>query len=162
MRWIAVLGAALCGWVGPALADLVVPGEEHCVVNVDPSDRLNLRKGPSAATGIVAAKRHGQCGIVVAGPCTGNWCPVEDGHSKGWAHRRYLSMVSPARYCVHAVHAQDRLNMRAWPSATSRILTDLAPNQCGISFLPYARGGWQKVRVDGYEGWVNRAYLSGQ
>ncbi len=43
-----------------------------------------------------------------------------------------------------------------------KIQTVLPRNQCDIAFLPYAVGTWQKVRDDGYEGWVNRKYLSGE
>ncbi len=94
--------------------------------------------------------------------CQGDWCPVEDGHYAGWVHRRYISMVSPAMYCVTGVAANDVLNLRAFPAATSRILTGLAPNACGIALLPYRTNGWQKVRVDGREGWVASRFLTGQ
>ena len=152
---------ALSGLPGVAAAQ-VVPGEEHCVVNVRTDDRLNMREGPSANTPIAARKRYGECGIRVTDECRGNWCPVEDGHSLGWIHRRYIAMVSPSMYCVTGVAAGDGLNLRAWPSPQSRILTKLSHNQCDIAFLPYARGNWQKVRAHGWEGWVNRGFLSGQ
>ena len=146
----------------PGRADPVVAGEEHCVVNVATDDTLNLRERPGNGSAILARLRYGQCGVMVTGDCRGNWCPVEEGHFAGWAHRRYLSMVSPAMYCVTGVEEWDRLNLRAYPSASSRILARLDPHQCDIAFLPYAAGNWQKVRVEGREGWVNRRYLSGQ
>lgn len=146
----------------PARADPVVGGEEHCVVHVRRDDQLNLRAGPSARSAILTGLSYGQCGVIVTGPCRGDWCPVEDGHHAGWAHRRYLAMVSPARYCVSGVAAGDALNLRAYPSPTSRVLIQLGLDQCGIAFLPYARDGWQKVRADGWEGWASRRCLSGQ
>ena len=145
-----------------AQAEPVVAGEEHCVVNVRSDDVLNLRAQPRAQSAILAGLRYGQCGVMVTGACRGEWCPVEDGHHTGWAHQHYLAMVSPAMYCVTGVAANDVLNVRAWPSATSRVLTTLTPHQCEIAFLPYARDAWQKVRAAGWEGWVNRSYLSGQ
>ena len=145
-----------------AQAGMIVPGEEHCVVNVATDDALNLRERPGNGSAILNRLRYNQCGVMVTGDCRGNWCPVEDGHFAGWAHRHYLSMVSPAMYCVTGVEEWDRLNLRAWPSASSRILTRLGPHQCDIAFLPYAVGNWQKIRVEGWEGWVNRRYLSGQ
>jgi SH3-like domain-containing protein len=157
---IAVIAVLSIGW--SANAAPIVPGEEHCVVNVRPDDRLNMRERPSARATVVARKRYGECGIVVTAPCDGNWCKVEDGHSLGWVHKRYIAMVSPARYCVTGVAPGDVLNLRAWPSPHSRVLTRLPRRQCGISFLPYATEGWQKVRVDGWQGWVNRRYVSGQ
>lgn len=154
--------AAVLTLAGAARAQMVVPGEEHCVVNVRADDALNMRDGPSVRYPVSARKRYGECGILVRGPCRGSWCPVEDGHSVGWVHRRYIAMVSPALYCVSGVAPDDVLNLRAFPAATSRILRTLPPHQCDIAFLPYSVGNWQKIRVGGFEGWVNRSYLSGQ
>ncbi len=146
----------------PAAAASPVAGEEHCVVNVASDDVLNLRSGPGTSSGVLTGKKYGSCGIVVTGACQGSWCPVDDGHYQGWVSGRFISMVSPARYCVDGVAPGDKLNLRAFPSSQSRVQHRLDRNQCSISFLPYATGGWQKIRVDGWEGWVSRRYLSGQ
>jgi SH3-like domain-containing protein len=164
---IRALGATaiLIGFFGvfsPIGADPVVPGEEHCVVHVGPGDVLNMRTRPVANASVVARKRHDECGILVNGSCKGNWCPVEDGHALGWAHRRFLAMVSPAIYCVAGVAPGDTLNLRRYPSAQSRVIRQLNRRQCDIAFLPYAVGNWQKIRVDGWQGWTYRRYLSGQ
>ncbi len=140
----------------------VVQGEEHCVVNVKTTDVLNVRARNSAASQVVATLRYGECGIVVTASCIGSWCPVEDGHDAGWVKSNFISMVSPALYCVTGVGAGDALNLRAFPSTSSRIVTVLHRRQCDIAFLPYAVRTWQKVRAGGYEGWVNRKYVSGQ
>jgi SH3-like domain-containing protein len=155
--------AGLSALASPSLAFAqVVVGEEHCVVSVRSNDVLNMRTRPSASSRIISTLRYGQCGVIVMGECQGPWCPVEDGHNAGWVHNRYISMVSPAMYCVAGVARGDVLNLRAYPSARSRVVTKLARNQCDIAFLPYATSGWQKVRVGGYEGWVNRSFVSGQ
>jgi SH3-like domain-containing protein len=164
---IQALGATaiLIGFLGispPVAAEPVVPGEEHCVVNVGAGDVLNMRTRPAANASVVARKRHDDCGILVNGPCKGNWCPVEDGHALGWAHRRFLAMVSPAIYCVAGVAPGDTLNMRRYPSTQSRVIRQFSRRQCNIAFLPYAVGNWQKIRVDGWQGWTYRRYLSGQ
>ena len=143
-------------------ADPVVEGEEHCVVNIRADDRLNVRRRPNAESAIVDRWRYAKCGIIVEGECRGNWCPAEDGHNAGWVHRHYLAMVSPALYCVTGVGRGDVLNMRAFPSPSSRVVAELDRRQCDIAFLPYAVGNWQKIRVEGEEGWVNRRYLSGE
>ena len=155
-------GLAVVWLVGASAAQSGVPGEEHCVVNVRTDDRLNIRAQPSDSAAPVARKRYGDCGIVVTGECRGPWCPVQDGPSKGWVHQRFISMISPALYCVTGVAPGDGLNLRAWPSLQSRVLIKLPPHQCEIAFLPYAARGWQKIRVGGQQGWVNRRYLSGQ
>ena len=159
---VAALVTSALPLAQPAAADPIAEGAEHCVVNVRSDDRLNMRAWPNASSEIVARKRYGACGILVLGPVAGNWVKVEDGHSLGWVHRRYISMVSPARYCVTRVAPGDVLNLRAWPSAQSRVLTGLDRRTCGIALLPYRTGNWQKVRAGGWEGWVNRTYLTGQ
>lgn len=145
-----------------AAGTLVVEGEEHCVVNVATWDRLNVRDEPNSSGEIVTRHRYGDCGILVVGSPEGNWYPIEDGHYEGWIKGTYISMVSPALYCVTGVDDDDVLNLRAYPSAASRIVAELDPFQCDIAFLPYAVGGWQKVRVDGDEGWVKAEFVSGE
>lgn len=160
---VIVLSVALVSMLaGFARADPIAVDTEHCVVNVRSDDFLNMRDRPDPRSPIVARKAYGECGILVTGPCRGSWCRVEDGHSLGWMHRHYLAMVSPALYCVTGVAPGDALNLRAWPSPQSRVLTRLGRNQCGIAFLPYEVDGWRKVRAGGWQGWVNRRYLSGQ
>lgn len=159
----SVLAAAVLSvaWTGGASAQ-VVQGEEHCVVNVKSSDLLNVRAKSNPSSKVVAKLHYGECGIVVTGTCKGSWCPIEDGHNAGWVNSKYISMVSPALYCVTGVGPGDGLNVRAFPASSSRVLTTLPRHQCDIAFLPYAVGNWQKVRAEGHEGWVNRKYLSGE
>lgn len=145
-----------------AVDTLVVEGEEHCVVNVASWDRLNVRDEPRSSGEIVTRHRYGDCGIVVTGGPEGSWYLVEDGHYEGWVNGKFISMVSPALYCVSGVDDDDVLNLRAYPSAISRIVEELEPFQCDIAFLPYAVNGWQKVRVDGDEGWVKAEFVSGE
>lgn len=156
-------GAALLSLPAPAAETLVVEGEEHCVVNVASWDRLNARDEPNSGGDIVAKYRYGDCGIyVVAGP-VGSWYAVQDdADNEGWVNGKYISMVSPSMYCVTDVDADDVLNLRKWPSSGSAIVAELDPDQCDIAFLPYATGNWQKVRVNGDEGWVNRKFVSGE
>jgi SH3-like domain-containing protein len=144
------------------LGDPIVPGAEHCVINVRSGDMLNMRRHPSSTSRIDGRKRHNECGILVNASCKGNWCPVEDGHALGWTHRKYLAKVSPAIYCVTGVAVGDVLNLRAYPFAQSRVIHRLPRNQCDIAFLPYAVGNWQKIRLNGWQGWAYRHYLGGE
>ena len=140
----------------------VVPGEEHCVINVASWDTLNIRSGPSTKARVFVRKRYGSCGIMVVGNCQAKWCPVEDGHMKGWANRQFLSMVSPALYCTVNRGRHGVAKLRAFPSLQSRVLIALKKHTCEIAFLPYSRNNWQKVRVNGWEGWLIRSEVSGQ
>ena len=153
-------GLALLSSGGVAKAD-PVPGAEHCVINVRSDDRLNIRAQPGSQAPIVAQKAYADCGILVHS-CSAGWCTVEDAQSKGWANGKFLAMVSPSLYCVTNVPPGDLLNLRAFPSSQSQVLTRLGRQQCDIAFLPYAVGNWQKIRVGGFQGWVNRRFLSGQ
>ena len=146
----------------PAAEASVVPGEEHCVVNVPSWDKLNIRRGPSSKARVVSRKRYGSCGIMVVRSCRAQWCPVEDGHVAGWVNRRFLSMVSPSLYCTAGAGRKSVMSVRVYPSRESRVLVAFSRPTCGIAFLPYARGNWQKIRVQGWEGWINRADVSGQ
>jgi SH3-like domain-containing protein len=159
---LALAAALLTALPASAVDTFVVEGEEHCVVNVASWDRLNVRDEPSAGGGIMNQHRYGDCGIYVVGGPVGSWYEIEDDEVQGWVNGNYISMVSPSMYCVTGVDDDDVLNLRRWPSTVSEILYELDPYQCDIAFLPYAVGNWQKVRVDGYEGWVNRKYVSGE
>jgi hypothetical protein len=83
----AICLIALLGPSGIARADPIVQGEEHCIVNVAGDDALNMRAAPRSTAAIVTRKRYGECGVMVIGACSGNWCPVEDGLYAGWVHR---------------------------------------------------------------------------
>jgi SH3-like domain-containing protein len=159
---VLMLGGVIVASVGnvsPASAH-VVEGEEYCVVNVATWDHLNVRDVPDSRGDIVTEHRYGDCGIVVVSHTEDGWVRIEDGHFEGWVNSQFLSMVSPAIYCVSNVDEDDTLNIRAYPSATSRVISELEPSQCDIAFLPYAVGGWQKIRLNVYSGWDYRKYLS--
>ncbi|MGP1357882.1 SH3 domain-containing protein [Roseicyclus sp.] len=155
---ITALLLALC-LPGGALADPVRTGAEHCVVNVRADDPLNLRTGPGTRYRVLTALPYARCGIMVTEACAGNWCPVEDGHYAGWVHRRYIAAVSAPTNCVHPLARPRDVALRAWPAERSRLLTRLAPRSCGIALLPYTVRGWQKIRQDGWEGWVRSSDL---
>ena len=54
----------------------VVPGEEHCVVNIKTNDALNVRAKPSASSRIITALDYAECGVIVD-TCLGNWCLID-------------------------------------------------------------------------------------
>ncbi len=144
----------------PSAADPVVKGAEHCVVNVRADDRLNLRAEPVAGAAIRERLPYGSCGVMVTAACKGSWCPVEDGHHAGWVHRHYIAALPDIEFCFTAAANRDGRILRAWPSPESRVLTGLPDKQCGIRPLPYEVKGWQKVRVEGWEGWLPRTALA--
>jgi SH3-like domain-containing protein len=146
----------------PVAADPVQTGAEHCVVNVRSDDTLNLRAGPGPGHSIRSRFPYPQCGIIVTGACAGSWCPAEDGHNSGWVHRHYIASVSEPTHCLSPLAQPKSVALRAWPADTSRVLVQLAPRSCGIALLPHATKGWQKIRQDGWEGWVRQSDLQSQ
>ena len=63
------------------------------VVNVDETDVLYMRAGPSRHTRIVAAIPHDGYGVVKAGPCKRNWCVMEHFDRTGWVNMHYLRYI---------------------------------------------------------------------
>lgn len=143
-----------------ASAKNVVPTGEVCVINVRADDKLNVRTHPDANSAVVTSISPAECGVIITGQCQPYWCPVEINSASGWANRRFISTVSPARYCVSGVASYDKLAMRAAPSVHALLLVELPSYQCNISLLPFSISGWQKIRLDDWEGWVTRRHLS--
>jgi SH3-like domain-containing protein len=164
MLRILVLAVAIAmTFLYPSAASAqVVEGEEHCVVNIKTSDVLNVRSKPNSSAKLLGSLDYAECGVYVD-TCAGNWCLIDTDYLTGWVNSKYISMVSPALYCVSGVAPGDKLNVRAFPATSSKVIDRLSRTQCDIAFLPYAVGSWQKIRVEGdLEGWVNRKYLSGE
>ncbi|MRX52202.1 hypothetical protein GI374_17730 [Paracoccus sp. S-4012] len=141
-------------------ADPIRTGAEHCVVNVRSNDTLNLRAGPGTGHRILSRLAHTQCGIIVTGACAGSWCPAEGGHNAGWLHRHYIASVSAPIHCLGSLAHPNSVALRAWPAGSSRVLAKLPSGSCEVALLPYATRGWQKIRQDGWEGWVRQSDLS--
>lgn len=143
----------------PLAAEPILTGAEHCVVNLRSDDTLNLRAGPGTGHRILSRLPYARCGIIVTAACAGSWCPAEDGHNAGWVHRRYIASVSAPDHCLGSLPRPKPVALRAWPADSSRVLVRLAPRSCGIAFLPYATNSWQKIRQDGWEGWLRQSDL---
>jgi SH3-like domain-containing protein len=158
--WTTAFSCALTLTGSAALAGNVIPGGEMCVVNVRADDELNVRLQPDADAPVVTRVAPDACGLIVTGACQRYWCPVERTGAAGWVNRRFISSVSPARYCVSGVAAYDKLVMRVTPSPQASVVIELPSYQCNVSLLPFANNGWQKVRVEEWEGWVTRKYLN--
>ncbi len=64
--------------------------------------------------------------------------------------------------CVSGVGQNDRLNVRAEPSAGGRILGSLAPGQCGMN-IEAVQGSWTFIRGSdrgrNVQGWINNRFL---
>jgi SH3-like domain-containing protein len=154
------IGFALAIMASAASAENVLPTGEQCVVNVPADDELNVRTLPNADSSIIARVAPNECGLIITGPCQRYWCPIEKKEATGWVNRRFIANVSQARYCVTGVAPYDKLRMRASPSLQASVLIELPSFQCNIALLPFSTNGWQKVRLEEWEGWVRPNYLN--
>lgn len=64
----------------------------------------------------------------------------------------------PTLYDVTGVKADDVLNIRAMPDASSSILSELQPDATGVEVIE-TRAGWARVNTFERSGWVNMRYL---
>lgn len=64
----------------------------------------------------------------------------------------------PTLYDVTGVKADDVLNIRAMPDASSSILSELLPDATGVEVIE-TRAGWARVNTFERSGWVNMRYL---
>lgn len=74
----------------PSRAPTYRPGT-YRVAWVALGDELNIRKAPSGRSEVVTALAPLTTGIRMVGLCRGDWCPVQFGNFRGWAHAMYLS-----------------------------------------------------------------------
>ena len=155
-----VFGAALYLLAAPLVVTNAIAA---CVTGVASNDVLNIRSGPGANYAIVGFIRPGECGIVT-GQRSGNWIWVDYGPG-GYVHTRYLRTEGEGgdgdqdTRCVTGVAANDVLNIRERPTASSAILGFIPPNACYIQVLGRS-GNWYRISYGGTVGWVNGRYLT--
>lgn len=148
---------------GVAVPVASTSAEAACVSGVASNDVLNIRSGPGASYNIVGSIRPGECGIVT-GNRSGRWIWVHYGQG-GYVHTRYLRTEGEGgdgdqnTRCVRGVAANDVLNIRVRPSASSAIRGTIPPNACYIEVLD-SSGNWYRIIYQGTAGWVNGRYLT--
>ncbi|MGI9412333.1 MAG: SH3 domain-containing protein [Hyphomicrobiales bacterium] len=64
------------------------------VVGVEVWDVLNIRSGPSVRFQVVGAMPPDAVGVVITGPCEGNWCRISYFAKSGWVNTNYLAVVN--------------------------------------------------------------------
>lgn len=133
--------------------------------NPIPTDRLNLREGPSAQA-LSLAKYGNGTAVEVLGDA-GDWVHVRVGGNTGYMMRDYLDGLpaqpdapgaSRSAYAVvnNPVSGQ-HLNLRTRPSLQGE---SLGKYDNGVTVLVEERlGTWYRVSVDGQTGYMQSAYL---
>ncbi|MDR3050808.1 MAG: SpoIID/LytB domain-containing protein [Oscillospiraceae bacterium] len=139
----------------------------------DMGSKLNLRSGPSTASGIVLRLAHG-ARLEALGQ-SGAWLLVRWGGAQGYVMGTYVTRdaedgpaATPAptsapqapgeRYAMVAVSAGQTLNLRAAPTTSAPVLRTL-PSGAQVTYDDYT-AGWCRVSYGAWQGYVMSKYLS--
>lgn len=150
------------------------PAVTYRVVNVAFDDILNVRSGPNASAPILSTIRPRTKGVVIAGNCEGEWCPVRYGRSQGWVNRYFLapengnrrselarrSQPAPITYKVVHVPAGDVLNLRRRPDPDAMVVATIPPSGQRIRLTGYCFEEWCPVAYGQSSGWAHRNFLA--
>lgn len=67
-------------------------GRFLCVHGVQEGDHLDVRAGPGPARGLIARLPSDACGLTLAGKCSGAWCEMALGQTRGWIDTRHVGI----------------------------------------------------------------------
>jgi SH3-like domain-containing protein len=80
------------GRAGPAGPQAPGPGRTLCVNEVPAPQSLLVRAGPSLSARITGRLAYDTCGILLVGPCDGDWCVMSHDGNRGWVNTRYIGV----------------------------------------------------------------------
>jgi mannosyl-glycoprotein endo-beta-N-acetylglucosaminidase len=136
-------------------------------VNVSPGSNLNVRKSPSATSGILTKLQAGT-EVTLYSEANG-WAKIKVNGVDGYVSSEYLSPAKANSSTVPKeepktvtkyvnVSLASPLNMRTSPSTEASILTKLAR---GVEVTVISESeGWAKIEAYGQNGYVDARYLS--
>ena len=139
-------------------------------MDVESTDVLNMRLGPSSSNGIVYAIPADGRGVhkrncTAAGGAT--WCEVIYDCRVGWVNNRFLALDYGqdlrATSRVVGVAANDKLWVRPGPGDLSSKLAGLEHDTIGIQKQDCQMVGaikWCQIRFGSIVGWVNSKFLA--
>ncbi|MDN4075070.1 SH3 domain-containing protein [Fictibacillus terranigra] len=137
-------------------------------VKVSSSDKLNLRKSPSANAAIITKLVNG-LQVTVYSESNG-WAKIKANNKNGYVDSSYLSAAKPvpskpaepAKTVTKFVKVgiNSSLNMRSGPATTYSIMAVLKHNT-PVTVHSEAKG-WAKVSAGGKTGYVSTSYLAVQ
>ncbi len=121
------------------------------------SDRVRVRRGPSTQYGVAWVYRARGLPVEIIAEFE-DWRRIRDADGEeGWIRRSLLSgwrtaMIAPWR-------KQDRLPLRARPARDARTVAMLSSGVIGR--VVSCTGTWCRLKVSGYEGWIEQTMLWG-
>lgn len=144
------------------------------VVDVKGSHMLNLRRGPTIFSRVVAEIPFNERGLVATGRRFGQWIEIEylvddpfAGHYKGWVSLRYLDrddVRRPTLYRVVDVPRFRGLDVHKRPGDHWRVVGTIPADAGGIQSRGDCTDGWCPIRYFGkngrLEGYVRQEHLA--
>lgn len=160
IRALAVIAALLAPTAGAAAEPSF-----WLIDGVEADDVLNVRAGPSAGSADIGDLPPDGPGVTVLEmDDSGGWGRIAWDGGDGWVAMRFLRpgfTGVPVVFRVTGVAADDVLNVRAEPSASSAIIGDVGTSGAMVEVVdedPQAR--WGRVVHGEGNGWVSLAYLA--
>lgn len=146
----------------PAFADSV-NSTTSGKVSVDSNTVLNLRKGPSTNSKVLAKMKSGTS-IKILKSADSNWYKVSYKGTEGYASKKYIAVTNSSKTSssssskgkVNTTSA--RLNVRKSPTVNSSKIGQLSPGQ-SVEILEKTNG-WYKIKYNNTTGYVSAEYIS--
>jgi len=162
---LASLAVALGAIVtGPGLAEARSYANDYLhVVDVNGSDSLKLRSGPSRYDPVIGEIPFNAGKIKNRGRARGRWLRVSYLGTTGWVKRRYLAAArpdTPLTYRVVGVSSWENLNIRRKSNPYARVVGQIPADAGGIEPCGACKGSWCPIRYHRVDGWVHQRYLA--
>ena len=167
-NWISTGGAA------PAPDPEPEPGDGGVTGSATVTENLNLRQGPGTDYGVITVLRQGTT-VEVRGSAQGEYYPVSQNGTSGWAHGGWLNIggstpdPEPAPGDDGGAPVGDdvtgtavttaNLNLRSGPSPVSYGVIAVIPQGATVEIRGGLENGYYPVSYNGTEGWAASGWL---
>ncbi|HEV2089157.1 MAG TPA: SH3 domain-containing protein, partial [Cryptosporangiaceae bacterium] len=160
----------------PAPGDGSVPVDGGVTGTATVTANLNLRRGPSTDHAVITVLRQGST-VEVRGAAQGEYYPVSQNGTSGWAHGGWLSIgaatpdpepesapgddggVPVGDSVTGTAVATANLNLRSGPSPVSYGVIRVIPQGATVEIRGALNNGYYPVVYDGTEGWAASGWL---
>lgn len=146
------------------------------VVKVPANDMLWIRKQSGVHSKRVGAIPYDATFVEITGPSQmegqTRWVPIKYKGIAGWVNRGYLAESADCQthdeahgcYRVIKVASNDTLSIRSEPDTQSAKIGVIPYDGTGIQITgvlkQIGKSSWAPITYEGFQGWVNRAYLA--
>lgn len=122
------------------------------------ADALHLRQGPGLSYPILTSLQRGDQLQTVQRD--GDWVQVKVSDQIGWVAAWLTKSATPSEATItkSVISQVDRLNLRAEPSLSASVITQLTSGS-EATYLKQ-QNDWVQIQFNNYTGWVSLAYVS--